>query len=217
VRFFVDFKHEKSTSHNKGEQAMTVASSTLTNALPHILRIKASTVDASYVALRDSELVPKGSGPCPAELDSAQAAMVVLGILAPGPVRMTAQLAKLYYGLRDPEGRKAGDAIAALIDGFMHQDPRVVKLTYRSHVTIDFDAARITVAHPYNDETGDIIETVYGEREPKGFEPHVTRSARISGKCLFNISALIHADKFKKRDQRQRQRAVHTHSSQANV
>jgi hypothetical protein len=203
-RFFYPSRGEKRRAlfSSKGSIAVTVAAPILLKALPGITGIPASTVNSVYRTQREDGLIPKCQGKNIAELDSSHAVLLLLGCIADVPAHNAAKAAKIYDGLRDSERYCAGDVIAQMLDSFnptKNDDLQFAAFAYRAYVVVDLESPRITVGRECTDGT---FEQVFGVKEPKSFETRVSTSERISGKVLFELSALLNKDYWdaRKRD-----------------
>jgi hypothetical protein len=192
-----------STIATNGDSAVTIAAPILLKTFPDITGISSGVVGSAYRNLRENEFFAKGSGPKPTELNSADAVLLLLASIAPGPAHMSAKLASLYGGLRDAEGYRALDGIAQIIDSFDPrniEDERLIGFAYHSYVVVDLESPRVTIVRECND--GSTIEQVFGEKEPKAFEARVSTSKRIPGKVLFEISVLLNKDYWDAKEKR---------------
>jgi hypothetical protein len=172
---------------------VAVASPVFQKAFPDISGLDKSRCDAVFRRCREEELFEKCRGKNLAELNSADAVKLIFGTIADVPVSHSAKAAQLYYNLRN-DGIRAGDYIAQIIDSF---DPTKIddidfaRLAYRSFIVVDLESPRVTVVRECTDGP---LEEVFGTKEPRSFETRVSTSKRISGKVLFEISALLNRD-----------------------
>ncbi|WFU84368.1 hypothetical protein QA645_16990 [Bradyrhizobium sp. CIAT3101] len=168
----------------------------LLKSFPAITGFRASTVNAVYRTEREDGLIPKCEGSSHADVDSTHATLLLLGCVADVPAHNAAKAAQLYYDLRDKDGNRAGDAIAAMLDSF---DPRGIEghlsdavNSYNAYVVVDLERPRISIVR---ERAGRLpTETVFGVKAAKSREEGVSTTKRISGKVLFELAAFMNTD-----------------------
>ncbi|SFI32762.1 hypothetical protein [Bradyrhizobium sp. Gha] len=176
----------------------------LLRAFPGITGIRASTVNAVYRTEREDGLIPKCEGSSPAEVDTTHAALLLFGSVADVPQHNAAKAARLYYDLRGPDGLRAGDAIAVMLDSF---DPRMIEQrlqaaigSYHAYVVVDLETPRVSIVRECPGRPPS--EEVFGVKAAKSLEDGVSTTKRISGKVLFELAAFMNSDHWAEREAR---------------
>lgn len=169
-----------------------------------IAGIRASTVNAVYRTEREDGLIPKCEGSSPAEVDSTHAVLLLLGSVANVPAHNAAKAARLYYDLRDAEGNRAGDAIAAMLDSF---DPRGIEGrvqnaigSYNAYVVVDLETPRVSIVRERAGQPS--TENVFGVKAARSREKGVSTTKHISGKVLFELAAFMNKNHWAEREAR---------------
>jgi hypothetical protein len=195
-------RHAQPTINTKNNAVPTAPK--LLKSFPGITGIRASTVNAVYRTEREDGFIPKCEGSNPAEVDSTHAVLLLLGSVADVPAHNAAKAARIYYDLRDKDGNRAGDAIAAMLDSF---DPIGIEgrlsdavNSYNAYAVVDLERPRICIVRERDGQPPS--ETVFGVKAAKSWEEGVSTTKRISGKVLFELAAFMNKDSWAERETR---------------
>jgi hypothetical protein len=172
---------------------VAIESTTFLRAFPDITGTDKSRAEAVFRAHREHNLIQKCRGKNLAEMNSAEAIMFTFGVIADVPVHRAPDAAKLYYGLLDSERKRSGDEIARMLDSFnpMNESLEYAALSLRSYVVVDLESPRVTLVRECTDGPW---STVFGVKAEKSTEPLIQTSKTISGKCLFELAAILNKD-----------------------
>ena len=161
---------------------------------PTITGVPAAHFNGVYRNAREASLIPSCSGSTVAELDGSHAASLIFAALADVPAHKSAKAAMIYRGLKDSNGKTAGEELERIFASFRpsNGDLAYAALSYRAYVVMDLEVPRVTIVRECGNEPPYI--QVFGIQRSKSSETLIQHSKTISGKVLFELASILNSD-----------------------